>query len=97
MMRGAEPAFPSNRPFLPKSPHERNITPRQGRARENQRNQMANRRKRAELRGPDVAARQRQINGMTNWQRTKWAQAGYPQNRIEEFLCLSRPLRRRIA
>ena len=90
MIRGAEPAFPSNRPFLPRPPHVTDITPRQQRARKNQLNQAANRHRRAGLRGPDERARQYQINGLTNWQRSKWAQAGYPPNRVEEFLCLNR-------
>ncbi len=90
MIRGAEPAFPSNRPFLPRPPAERDITPRQRRARENQINQAANRERRAELRDPDETARQRIVATMTSWQRSQWAKAGYPKNRIGEFAELRR-------
>lgn len=27
---------------------------------------------------------------MTNWQRTQWARAGYPKDRVDEFLALER-------
>lgn len=89
-MSGAAMALPSNAPMLPKPPHVLDATPRQKRALENQRNQAANRKRRAEKRDPDEAARQRRINGMTNWQRSQWGRAGYPKNRIEEFLCMAR-------
>ena len=91
MVRGAEPAFPSNRPFLPNPPHERDITRRQQRARNNQSNQADNRRKRAGLRDPDEAALQHQINGMTNWQRSQWGRAGYKPGQVEKYLCMRKP------
>lgn len=33
------------------------------------------------------------INRMTNWQNTKWSQAGYPKDRVEEFASMERPKR----
>ena len=92
MMRGTQPAFPTNRHFLPKPPHVRNITPRQERARENQRNQAANRRRRAEMFDPNGTAQQVVIAKMTNWQRSQWGRAGYPQDmdRLHKFAAMER-------
>ena len=92
MIRGAEPAFPSNHQFLPKPPHVRDATPRQQRARENQRNQLANRKRRAELRDSDETARQAVIAKFTNWQRNQWATAKYPQDleRLRKFAAMER-------
>ena len=50
----------------------------------------ANREERRRARAANLADQER-INKMSNWQRTQWARAGYPKDRIDEFAALVRP------
>lgn len=36
------------------------------------------------------AEEQSRINKMSNWQRNQWARAGYPKDRIDEFVAMER-------
>ena len=94
MMRGAATAFPSNEPKLPLPPYLRVLDRRtrnrifaraEARA-ENRRGQEKRRKKIAEYfsnKGNDWADRQKIINAMTGWQRTKWQRETDNDQRVE--------------
>lgn len=87
-MLGAQPAFPSNAPRMPRAhvAREQALSPRAKRLQERKAagltrqrllNQFYNDRKRREARARN-AEFQAIVNTMTNWERNRWARAGYP-------------------